>query len=607
MSGGDWIPTVPCVHLDEFYILVPDPHPTAADLEANHGWAFCVGIDGVDIAGDGIERRLTPADSRRRSRVAGRSPSFGTPASSHDRRTSSGNLLQRAGGDGELVLESDATRERLQLSCAVRLMTCFLDTKMDGVIDLHPTKGHHFLLDPVTPLRFDSLKTARPPASIVTTSLEINRAAPPLVSRTRARSWSTTTQRWEHALDADDDVRSTNASTAGGRSTSTARCARLDSPRHARARRRFGRPLWRGARRLLAGQLARRLARACARRCAGAAARRPAGAVAGGRARVGGGHRCTLRLTQLQLACHGEVFSTDKPMLQLNVHKLKCRSEMVHVGCKVVEAADEPTTATGEQPPAVGQAMISWMPPKADALHLRSELKIDGRYLNMDVNEMEPLAEVWHAALAVSKEAGGWMSVRLHSADLLQLNLTYELQRTLEQLRNAAQAGDAAGLAKRKTGDGELTECKVRDCASGDSGCKTLAEHIGAPDRSNEPPPSPAQGFGRGGTRYVLYVPTASLLQMSRTKSTVISVRLVEERRPRERQYFNLDAFRDGTNAHAHDAVPAEDAARVGAAASAHPLAMPAVGAPHVAARDSNLPHAVLMTDVKPNDEAGRR
>ena len=89
----------------------------------------------------------------------------------------------------------------------------------------------------------------------------------------------------------------------------------------------------------------------------------------------------------------------------------------------MVEAADEPTTATGEQPPAVGQAMISWMPPKADALHLRSELKIDGRYLNMDVNEMEPLAEVWHAALAVSKEAGGWMSVRLHSADLLQLNL----------------------------------------------------------------------------------------------------------------------------------------------------------------------------------------
>ena len=163
----------------------------------------------------------------------------------------------------------------------------------------------------------------------------------------------------------------------------------------------------------------------------------------------------------------------------------------------MVEAADEPTTATGEQPPAVGQAMISWMPPKADALHLRSELKIDGRYLNMDVNEMEPLAEVWHAACC--EQGGGRLDVGAPPLyeDLLQLNLTYELQRTLEQLRNAAQAGDAAGLAKRKTGDGELTECKVRDCASGDSGCKTLAEHIGAPDRSNEPPPSPAQGFGR--------------------------------------------------------------------------------------------------------------
>ena len=249
--------------------------------------------------------------------------------------------------------------------------------------------------------------------------------------------------------------------------------------------------------------------------------------------------------------------------------------------------------------------MISWMPPKADALHLRSELKIDGRYLNMDVNEMEPLAEVWHAALAVSKEAGGWMSVRLHSADLLQLNLTYELQRTLEQLRNAAQAGDAAGLAKRKTGDGELTECKVRDCASGDSGCKTLAEHIGAPDRSNEPPPSPAQGFGRGGTRY-MYVPTASLLQMSRTKSTVISVRLVEERRPRDRQYFNLDAFRDGTNAHAHDAVRPK-MPLVWAPPLQLTLSQCRLSAHRVWRRgDSNLPHAVLMTDVKPNDEAGK-
>ena len=266
------------------------------------------------------------------------------------------------------------------------------------------------------------------------------------------------------------------------------------------------------------------------------------------------GTRCTLRLTQLQLACHGEVFSTDKPMLQLNVHKLKCRSEMVHVGCKVVEAADEPTTATGEQPPAVGQAMISWMPPKADALHLRSELKIDGRYLNMDVNEMEPLAEVWHApSLRARRRAAGCRCASTLRTSSSSTSPTSYNGRSSSSA-TLPEAGDAAGLAKRKTGDGELTECKVRDCASGDSGCKTLAEHIGAPDRSNEPPPSPAQGFGRGGTRY-MYVPTASLLQMSRTKSTVISVRLVEERRPRERQCFNLDAFRDGTNAHAHDAV----------------------------------------------------
>ena len=67
-----------------------------------------------------------------------------------------------------------------------------------------------------------------------------------------------------------------------------------------------------------------------------------------------------------------------------------------------------------------------------------------------------------------------------------------------------------------------------------------------------------------------MYVPTASLLQMSRTKSTVISVRLVEERRPRDRQYFNLDAFRDGTNAHAHDAVRPKMPLG-GAAAPTHP------------------------------------
>ena len=118
-------------------------------------------------------------------------------------------------------------------------------------------------------------------------------------------------------------------------------------------------------------------------------------------------------LKRLSLACHGEIFAEDRPMLQLNL-----RRAMVHVQRKQL---------LHETPPDGAEAAAAYVPQQAAALRgtwgyslntyghglhthgsslwcrvsqaaelrLHTALALDAHYLNMNINELEPLVEPW--------------------------------------------------------------------------------------------------------------------------------------------------------------------------------------------------------------------
>ena len=71
----------------------------------------------------------------------------------------------------------------------------------------------------------------------------------------------------------------------------------------------------------------------------------------------------------------------DRPMLQLNL-----RRAMVHVQRKQL---------LHEPPPDGGKAGAAYVPQQAAKMRGHAALALDAHYLNMNINELEPLIEPW--------------------------------------------------------------------------------------------------------------------------------------------------------------------------------------------------------------------
>ena len=102
-------------------------------------------------------------------------------------------------------------------------------------------------------------------------------------------------------------------------------------------------------------------------------------------------------------------------MLQLNL-----RRAMVHLEHK--QLLNEPSPEK--------EKVQAYVPRASSELRLHTALQLDAQYLNMNINELEPLIEPWqmsgHAVKPLGRgdETGRILSGRLYSSRLLQLNLS---------------------------------------------------------------------------------------------------------------------------------------------------------------------------------------
>ena len=132
-------------------------------------------------------------------------------------------------------------------------------------------------------------------------------------------------------------------------------------------------------------------------------------------------------LKRLSLSCHGESFAEERPMLQLNLRRAMVRVQREQL-------------LLHEVPPDGAKAPAAYVPHRAGRMRGHAVLALDAHYLNMNINELEPLIEPWQMSGHAVKPHGLCItSGRLYSTRLLQLNLSMALQRTLNHIASVQQ------------------------------------------------------------------------------------------------------------------------------------------------------------------------
>ena len=434
------------VTLEDVFIALPDHNPAQQCIKRERGWAFCVGVGG-DVAIDG--KRLALED----------------------------------GGSGDvtaaLEVRSSAGEESVTLHGTLRMLTCLMDTVPDGEINLTPAGGHHFMLEP-TPIRLKYEARldlshrhagARPSAWCAwcaehgcaeahhphvhrKVELHINAQATEgeseVASDSSAAQGSLGLEEEMEMLDTglqeegDDSGQKDFNATAFDMQVLFAGIAGLSSGKGAAAA-----PAAPAA---PPPPLAAKGARAASRRAKGSLTAERASPEWMQETHV------DVVLKRLSLACHGEIFAEDRPMLQLNL-----RRAMVHVQRKQLL---HEATADGAKPSA------AYVPQQAAKMRGHAALSLDAHYLNMNINELEPLVEPWQMSGHAVKPLGLRItSGRLYSTRLLQLNLSMALQRTLNHITSVQQKHrlSSADRSDHHAGPGDDKEYTVQDQASNPS------------------------------------------------------------------------------------------------------------------------------------------
>ena len=152
-------------------------------------------------------------------------------------------------------------------------------------------------------------------------------------------------------------------------------------------------------------------------------------------------------------------------MLQLNL-----RRAMVHVQRKQL---------LHEPPPDGGKAGAAYVPQQAAKMRGHAALALDAHYLNMNINELEPLIEPWVMSGHAVKPLGLRItSGRIYSSRLLQLNLSMALQRTLNHIASVQQKHRLSSVDRSDhlAGPADDKQYTVQDRASGVGGEFVIVE-----------------------------------------------------------------------------------------------------------------------------------
>ena len=153
-------------------------------------------------------------------------------------------------------------------------------------------------------------------------------------------------------------------------------------------------------------------------------------------------------------------------MLQLNL-----RRAMVHVQRK--------QQLLHEPPPDGGKAGAAYVPQQASKMRGHAALALDAHYLNMNINELEPLIEPWVMSGHAVKPLGLRItSGRIYSSRLLQLNLSMALQRTLNHIASVQQKHRLSSVDRSDhlAGPADDKQYTVQDRASGVGGEFVIVE-----------------------------------------------------------------------------------------------------------------------------------
>lgn len=286
--------------------------------------------------------------------------------------------------------------------------------------------------------------------------------------------------------------------------------------------------------------------------------------------------RLSVLAQHLRLACHGEIFAEGKPMLQLQLKRASVQLDQQ----KLLHE------------PATDERVASYVPTASSALRLHAALDLDAQYLNMNINELEPLLEPWQLSGHAVKPAGLKItSGRLYSARLLQLNLSMALQRTLQHLQAVQQK--SFDRSDRPTTEEDMKKVYiVEDRASGIAGgFKTVEDLSGGAKRHTRRTSAGRQstygsiagggvgilGGGGGGGGLFQHSEHAAVLS-SNTARANLALQLVDDRgEMRWSPTVRISLSECRLNAHR--------VWRRGAAIS---------------------PHAVLISEVRPNAAAGK-
>ena len=152
-------------------------------------------------------------------------------------------------------------------------------------------------------------------------------------------------------------------------------------------------------------------------------------------------------------------------MLQLNL-----RRAMVHVQRKQL---------LHEPPPDGGKAGAAYVPQQAAKMRGHAALALDAHYLNMNINELEPLIEPWVMSGHAVRPLGLRItSGRIYSSRLLQLNLSMALQRTLNHIASVQQKHRLSSVDRSDhlAGPADDKQYTVQDRASGVGGEFVIVE-----------------------------------------------------------------------------------------------------------------------------------
>ncbi len=416
------------ITLEDVFIALPDLNPSPSCIEKKRGWAFCVALGG-DVSIEGEALGAEDSDAR-----------------------------------AFLHVLSSPTEETVTLQGTLRMLTCLMDTVPDGEINLTPAGGHHLMLDP-TPLRLFYKAVLHPGTEAQDDVLGHIAETKPWVHREIELHVNALPSKGEEddavegaldilppddqmeIFDVDDEeeeldedghvvehtAKDFNA-TAFDLQVLIAGIAGLSSGQDSGG----GEPAAdKAADKSPPAQLAVRQAPCWLQQT-----------------------KVDLWVHKLSLMCHGEIFAKERPMLQLNL-----RRAMVHLERK--QLLNEPSPEK--------EKVQAYVPRASSELRLHTALQLDAQYLNMNINELEPLIEPWqmsgHAVKPLGRgdETGRILSGRLYSSRLLQLNLSMALQRTLTHLKTVQQK--AFDRSYRPVTNDDLKKLyTVEDRASGIAG-----------------------------------------------------------------------------------------------------------------------------------------